>query len=112
MARLKVVGVSVKSGEYQGHAYKNLMLYTLTKDREVQGEMCETVKVKFKVVNEALQLNMTAAEVDNLGTMDFINLIGKEIAVHYDKFRNVEDIFVYPAEPKKTTWCNSPLGIL
>lgn len=100
MAKSKVVGVSVKSGEYQGHAYKNLVLYTLSKSKEVQGEYAETVKVKFKNLNEALSLNMTAAEIDNLGAMDFINLIGKEIEVYYDKFRNVEEVNVLSAEKK------------
>lgn len=102
MAKSKVVGVSVKSGEYQGHAYKNLVLYTLTKSKDVEGEMSETVKVKFKNLNEAFSLNMTASEVDNLGTMDFINLIGKEVSVYYDKFRNVEEVVVH-SEQKKTT---------
>lgn len=102
MAKSKVVGVSVKSGEYQGHAYKNLVLYTLTKSKDVEGEMCEAVKIKYRNLNEALSLNMTASEVDNLGTMDFINLIGKEVSVYYDKFRNVEEVVVH-SEQKKTT---------
>lgn len=101
MARLKVVGVSVKKGNYEGNAWKNLNLYTLTKDKDVEGEMCEVVKVKFKNLNEALSLNMTAAEVDNLGTYDFMNLIGKEISVYYDKYRNVEEVVVH--EQKKTS---------
>lgn len=100
MAKSKVVGVSVKSGEYQGHAYKNLVLYTLSKSKEVQGELAETVKVKFKNLNEALSLNMTAAEIDNLGAVDFINLIGKEIEVYYDKFRNVEEVNVLTNDKK------------
>lgn len=100
MAKSKVVGVSVKSGEYQGHAYKNLVLYTLSKSKEVQGELAETVKVKFKNLNEALSLNMTASEIDNLGAVDFINLIGKEIEVYYDKFRNVEEVNVLTNDKK------------
>ena len=99
MARMKVIGVSVKSGVYQDNPYKNLILYTTYKDTSTEGLMCESVKVKFKNINDALNLNLTASEVDKLGTMDFINLIGKEIKVHYDQYGkkgSVEDIYIFP----------------
>lgn len=96
MAKMQVIGVSVKSGVYQDNPYKNLIIYTTYKDSSVEGLMCEPVKVKFKSINDALNLNLMASEVEKLGTIDFINLIGKEIQVHYDKYGQVEDIFIYP----------------
>lgn len=94
MANQKVVGVSVSKGEYQGFDYKNLVLHTLVKDTKTEGERAQQVKIKYKNLNEALDLNLTAAEVDRLLPKDFINLIGKEIRVFYDQYRTVTAVVV------------------
>lgn len=94
MANQKVVGVSVSKGEYQGFNYKNLVLHTLCKDEHTEGERAQNIKIKYKNLNTALSLNLTAAEVDNLLPKDFINLIGKEIQVYYDQYRTVTAVVV------------------
>ena len=98
MARNQVVGVSVSVGEYQGFPYKNLILHTTRADEHTEGLKTETVKIKYKVLNDALNLNKTAAEIDRLTPADFKNLIGKEITVYYDMYRNVNSVIVYAPE--------------
>lgn len=98
MAKNKVIGVSVSVGEYQGFPYKNLILHTTRTDDHTEGLKCETVKIKYKALNEALSLNKTAAEIDRLTPADFKNLIGKDITVYYDMYRNVSSVIVYAPE--------------
>ena len=98
MAKSKVIGVSVSSGEYQGFNYKNLVLHVTRKDEHTEGLRAEQVKIKYKNLNEALSLDKTAAEIDRLTPRDFQNLIGKEISVYYDQYRAVSSIIVYAPE--------------
>ena len=94
MANQRVVGISVSKGEYQGYDYKNLVLHTLCKDEHTEGDRAQNVKIKYKNLNEALDLNLTAAEVDRLLPKDFVNLIGKEIRVFYYQYRTVTAVQV------------------
>ena len=98
MAKSKVIGISVSSGKYEGYDYKNLVLHTTRTDEHSEGLRAEQLKIKYKILNEALNLNKTAAEVDRLLPKDFVNLIGKEIDVYYDQYRNVKQIIVYSPE--------------
>lgn len=95
MARSKVVGISVSKGEYQGYPFKNLVLHTLRSDEHTEGERAEQVKIKYKNLDEALNLNKTSAEIDKLLPYDFRNLIGREISVYYDQYRTVTQVVVY-----------------
>ena len=61
MAKSKVVGVSVKSGEYQGHAYKNLVLYTLSKSKEVAEIIGTTQQQINKYENEQQEMTLQRA---------------------------------------------------
>ena len=99
MANQKVVGISVSKGEYQGFNYKNLVLHTLCKDEHTEGERAQNIKIKYKNLNSALSLNLTATEVDNLLPKDFTNLIGKEIQVYYDQYRTVTAVVVQEKKP-------------
>lgn len=102
MANPKVIGVSVSKGKYEGYDYKNLVLHTVRRDQYTEGERAEQIKVKYKNLDIALGLNKTAAEIDRLIPSDFSNLIGKEIEVYYDQYRNVNHIIVLaPADKSK-----------
>ena len=101
MANSKVIGISVSKGKYEGYDYKNLILHTVRKDQYTEGERAEQIKVKFKNLGEALNLNKTAAEIDRLLPSDFSNLIGKEIICYYDQYRNVSQICVLAPEGDK-----------
>ena len=95
MAKCKVVGVSLSSGEYQGFQFKNLVLHTLRKDEHTEGERSEQIKIKYKYLNNAFNLDKTAAEIDRLLPVNFSDLIGKEVEAFYDQFRNVTSVVVY-----------------
>jgi hypothetical protein len=101
MARIKVVGVSISSGEYQGFPYKNLVLHTLRKEEHTEGERAEQIKIKYKNLREAFNLDKTAAEIDRLTPRDFSDLLGKEIACYYDQYRTVTQVIVFAPEDKK-----------
>ena len=103
MSKIKVIGVSVSAGEYKGYAFKNLVLHTTREDIHTNGLRAEQIKIKFRNLSDALNINRSAAEIDRLTPADFQNLIGKEISAYYDQYRQVTQIVVYGDEEKPNT---------
>lgn len=95
MANSKVIGISVSKGKYEGHDFKNLILHTVRKDTYTEGERAEQIKIKYKNLGQALNINKTEGEIDRLIPSDFSDLIGKEIFCYYDQYRNVTSVIVY-----------------
>ena len=44
---MKIIGVQIKKGNYQGTDYHNVLLHCTKKDTNVFGELTELVKVKY-----------------------------------------------------------------
>lgn len=83
---MKVLGVTIKEGEYQGRAYKNVMLHCSYEDQNALGVLTEVVKVKHSSVKEVFGKEMDSK--------DYQNLIGKQINAYYNRFGVVSEIKV------------------
>jgi hypothetical protein len=98
MARNKVIGVSVSAGKFEGYDYRNLMVHTTKEDSKCVGLRAETFKIKFKFLNDGLNLNMKESDVMKLEASDFQNLIGKEVMPTFDQFRNCIGLVVFGSD--------------
>lgn len=70
----KIVGLGHSSGEYEGHAYNNMMVHTLYEDEKIDGNGVKTVKVKYNVF------------------VDSGVKIGDIVNFYYDEWRRVQRI--------------------
>ena len=107
MAIIKIIGVECKSGSFtstqngQQIDYNNIYLYgvrTLTvpaDGRLCSGEIPETIKIKNdnNVVRSVFNQDMSAN--------DFLDMVGKEYNVYYDKNGKADMIFPVPSAGKK-----------
>lgn len=73
---MKVIGLARRTGDYQGNAYDNMMIYcTRPADptKNEVGEITEAIKIKFSMYSELIQ-------------------VGCDIRPIYDRFGRVVDI--------------------
>lgn len=79
---MRVVGVDHKQGMYEGKVYDNYQLHCLTQDPAslIKGEACEIIKIKAPRLAELFGMVMTE--------QDLVSLVGAEISVYYDRYRN------------------------
>ena len=99
MAVTKIVGVTVRSGNYENKPWKNLYISTQLTDKDdagTYGVFSENHKVQFKKVNDVLSLGLSAAEVDKLEAEDFQKLIGKTVRLCFDKYHNLDYVIIIP----------------
>lgn len=83
---MKVVGITEKSGEYQGREYHNIMIHCTKESDDSYGLITEVVKVKFGNVREVFGKPMSAA--------DWQNLVGKTVFVNYNRYGTVQSVQV------------------
>jgi hypothetical protein len=81
---MKVIGVDIKSGNYQGNDYCNVMIYgTYPTSEKGFGEATQFEKVKYNKLCEILgveQINKNVVEK---------RLMNKNVEFGYDRFKNV-----------------------
>lgn len=105
---MKVLGVSVVNGEYEGRKYHNLVFQVAAPNdnpnKDVVGDLVDTVKIKFTDINIILQLGLAdQSDVEKLTASAFSDFIGSEISVSYNKYGAVNSITVVKpkSEPDK-----------
>lgn len=81
---MKVVGITEKSGEYQGIEYHNIMIHCIKESDDAYGHITEVVKVKFGNVREVFGKAMSAA--------DWQNLVDKTVFVNYNRYGTVQSV--------------------
>lgn len=81
---MKVVGISEKSGEFQGREYHNIMIHCTKESDVAYGVITEVVKVKFGNVHEVFGKAMSSA--------DWQNLVGKTLLVNYNRYGTVQSV--------------------
>lgn len=85
---MKVVGIIQKKGVYEGHDYDNIMIHCTYEDANGLASGVLTCSHKLKV------RNLEAIFGQKMTSVDLEALIGADIQVFYDRFRNVEKIIV------------------
>lgn len=85
---MKVVGIIQKKGTYEGFDYNNLLLHCTYEDTNgnAAGVLTCHHKIKVKDIERIFGKKMS----DN----DLNNLVGCDIQVFYDQWRNVERIII------------------
>ena len=81
---MKVVGITEKSGEYQGREYHNIMIHCTNESDDAYGLITEVVKVKFGNVREVFGKAMSSA--------DWQNLVDKTVFVNYNRYGTVQSV--------------------
>lgn len=94
MAVIKVIGVSESKGKYEGYDYHNLVLHTERKDLYTVGIRAEQLKIKYRFLNDIFNLGLKPEQVEHLKPKDFENLVGKNVTVSFDMYRNIESVTV------------------
>jgi len=92
---MKIIGAEIKSGEYQGRNYCNVMVfgtYPITSGKGV-GDSVESVKVKYDMFCQIRGIS----QVDE---SDLKALVGKNIEFGYTKYGQVNNIIEHPEAPK------------
>ena len=89
----KVIGVTEKSGEFNGSPYHNVMINCVRGDENCIGQLSEVIKVKFALVKEIFGRPYSAA--------DWQTLVGKEIRAFFNRYGNCEEIRVVDPVPAK-----------
>lgn len=86
---IKIVGMEVKQGNYQGHDYKNCNLFCIT-DRQPEGEHYGSQMVELKVKYETL---VQIAASYKLQVPDLLNHVIEPTAgtdgIFYDKYSRI-----------------------
>lgn len=85
---MKIVGITQKKGVYEGHEYDNIMLHCTYEDATGQASGVLTCQHKLKV------RNLEAIFGKKMSSVDLEALLGADIQIFYDRFRNVEKIIV------------------
>lgn len=95
MEKTTVIGIT-ESGpdKYNGNYYHNLVLHTSRTDDNVVGARAEQLKIKYSKLNDMFSLSLSQEAVEKLKPNDFKNLIGKEVKVYFDRYRNVDSVQV------------------
>lgn len=98
MEKTIVIGIT-ESGpdKYNGNYYHNLVLHTSrtdTSNDNVVGSRAEQLKIKYVKLADMFDLGMSQEAVEKLKPKDFQNLIGKEVKVYFDRYRNVDSVQV------------------
>lgn len=78
----QVIGTQRKTGEYQGNMYDNTMLYVTAEMPNVNGYYCTSLKAKTINVPPTLK-------------------VGDVVDVYFDRFGNVDAIFIKNKEGKE-----------
>lgn len=95
---MEVICVKRSSGEYEGRAYDNTLVYGFVRNSQNKQILCgdevEMCKFKTSAFAEALERNINA--VDNSDFKDVKGLLGLLIKPEYNKFGSCEDFFVQP----------------
>lgn len=88
---MKIVGVALSAGEFQGRKYDNVNVHCLEEpsnfDRCV-GQACVIVKVKREIFNNFASSYMTAGS----GASVYFELIGLDVDFSYDRYNNVKSV--------------------
>lgn len=98
MEKTIVIGIT-ESGpdKFNGVYYHNLILHTSrtdSSDNNAVGARAEQLKIKYIKLSDMFGLSMTQEEVEKLKPKDFQNLVGKEVKVYFDRYRNVDSVQV------------------
>lgn len=97
MEKTIVIGITESGPDiYQGKPYHNLVLHTSRTDdnKNVVGSRAEQLKIKYAKLNDMFNLGISQEAVEKLTPHDFQNLVGKEVKVYFDRFRNVDSVQV------------------
>ena len=91
---MKIIGADIKSGEYQGNKYCNVMLYgtyPVTSGNGI-GDATRHEKVKYEVFCKNMGVKDVTTDV-------LFSLIGEEFEFGYDRYQNVSYIHRLQPEP-------------
>lgn len=96
---MKVIGIVNSQGEFQGKRYHNLVLQVVlaneNENRDVCGEMVDTVKIRYADLNAILDLGLAdPADAERIQAEAFADYIGCEISVGYNKYGAVQSLTV------------------
>lgn len=97
MEKTIVIGITESGPDiYQGKAYHNLVLHTSRTDdsKNAVGARAEQLKIKYVKLNDMFNLGLSQEAVEKLTPIDFMNLVGKEVKVYFDRYRNVDSVQV------------------
>lgn len=83
---MKVIGITEKSGDYQGREYHNIMIHCTKESDDSYGLITEVVKVKFSNVREVFGKAMSAS--------DWQNLVDKTVFVNYNRYGVVQSVMI------------------
>ena len=92
-----IVGVTVRSGNYENKPWKNLYISTKiddSTDKGTIGGFFQNYKIQFKILNDALSLGLPENEVYKLEVGAFQKLIGKQVTFCFDKYHNVNYVII------------------
>lgn len=88
---MKIVGIVLSSGEYEGRKYDNVNVHCLEEpsnfDRCV-GQSCVVVKVKRDLFNKCASPYMTAGS----GAAVYFELVGLDVSFAYDRYGRVQNV--------------------
>lgn len=93
MAKYKCIGVTRKTGEYQGTKYDNCNLFvTFDADGMIAGQACKMLKVKTTKLAECFEGCKVARKIKQ--PEDLAQLVGQRIKAYCDDYGNPEEIFI------------------
>ena len=76
----EIVGIQQKRGEYEGRAYDNTLLHTVSANVNIIGKQVSTIKMKTTVFQNILKDCNCAPD----------GLIGKTADMTFDRYGNLE----------------------
>lgn len=106
MAKMKIVGITERKGNYEGKDYHNLVLNLEYNDlKDTIGKKVETAKIKWASLADVFDLDLP----DDVNPENYYNLqsftgfLGCNCHIYYDKYRNAEQVIVEdkPDKPDK-----------
>jgi hypothetical protein len=86
---MKIIGIEIREGTYEGRAYKNVMFYGTEK---IKNERSIGVSVRFEKVAFALLEEKNGIVEDD----EVLGLMGKNLDFAYDKYDRVSYVVELP----------------
>jgi len=83
---MKIIGIEEKIGEFEHTPYHNVYFHTAIEfnGEKNKGYCTKVYKAKYDVLEKSFGKAFTTAEI--------LNLVGKEVDLFYDEYKNVSKI--------------------
>lgn len=80
---MKIIGIEETSGEFDNRPYHNVNFHCAEEfnNEKSKGLRVSTTKVKYNVLTESFDKELTTAEI--------LSLVGQDVDFYYDKYKNV-----------------------